>query len=371
MHLTDGLGTHGHRVLWSDRAGPGELPGSYDHNDVTVDAGMTELSDVNSGLILDGEVIRDMFAIYKNESTWLLRFKGGQDVMETANVLQTSGLLAPRCMTPLTLPIQKSQVHFLMNGLDLGVFDGQGFESILHKKDKKFLLGDIDPMNFANSFVFDNPAIDQAWFCYPQEGSTDPNMACAWDYRENTITFREFVGVHAAPGAVETATGQTWATVVGSWEDQGSTPWQQGARRKLVAADQAGTKLLMLDIGDTLNGALYSSFIERTGLAVIGRDRLGQPKVDYEQRKILRRLWPKVKGGRVRVTIGSTEDLGVAPSYTRADGKNTAIYDPSGPVKYVDVINEGRLLAIKIEGVDGDYWEMDGYDIDVEPLGEH
>lgn len=371
LYITDGDGAHGHRVLWSHRAAPGEIPSSWDHTDDTVDAGIAELSDVNSGLIVEGMALRDLFAIYKNESTWLMRFKGGTDVMEFANVLQASGALSPRVVVPMVLPRNKTQVHFLHNGIDVGVFNGNDFESIVDEKTRKFILGDMDPVHYENTFAVDSAATNEIWMCYPEEGAEIPSKAMVWDYRRNTITFRDVSAMHAATGVVETAGSTTWASVMGTWEVQEGSKWQEGARRRLVLADQANTLLLGTEVGDTFNEATYSSYLERTGLAIIGRDREGNPKVDYERKKLITRVWPKIKGGRVRITIGRAEQIDDTPDYTRADGKNTAIYDPSGSAQYVDVINESRLPAIKFEGVDGDYWEMEGYSLDVKLLGAH
>jgi hypothetical protein len=371
LHITDGDGIHGHRVLWSHRAAPGSIPSSWDHTDDTVDARIFELSDVNSGLIVEGLPLRDLFAIYKNESTWLMRFKGGTDVMEFANVLQVSGVLSPRVVVPMVLPRNKTQVHFLHNGIDVGVFNGNDFESIVDEKTRKFILGDIDPINYENTFAVDSAATDEIWMCYPEEGAVVPTKAMVWDYRRNTITFRGVDAMHAATGPVESASNTTWATVAGTWAEQLGAKWQEGARRRLVLADQNNTMLLGTEVGDTFNGTTFSSYLERTGLAIVGRDREGNPKVDYERRKLVTRLWPKIKGGRVRVTIGKSEQIDDDVNYVRADGKNVAIYDPAGGEQYVDVINDGRLIAVKFEGVDGDYWELESYSLDIKLLGGH
>jgi hypothetical protein len=264
----------------------------------------------------------------------------------------------------------------VQNGLDLGIFNGQDFESVLDQRIRKRMMSEIDSINFQNSFVFDHPSQDEAWFCYPEEGETRPSKALVWNYRRNVLEFRDFVGTHAAPGAVESASTKLWSTVTGSWDDQDADRWQEGARKKIITADQASTKLRQLENTVQFNGVNFSSFVERTGLAIIGRDRQGNPKNDYESRKIIRRVWPKIRGGRVRVTLGKLEKLDPNTgqpvySYTRTDGKNTAIFTPGSGPEYVDIINEGRLLAIKFEGVDGDHWEMDGYDIDISVLGEN
>jgi hypothetical protein len=375
LGLTEGSDVFPHRVRWSDVAGPGEVPGSWDDTDPSVDAGATELSDVDSGIIIDGLQLRDLYVIYKNESTWLMRFSGGTDVMEFADILHVSGILAPRCRSALVLPKRgdsgaATAVHFLHNGIDLGYFDGQDFSTVVYGTNKKFLVGDIDSVNYQNSFTFINKTADEAWFCYPQAGSVDPNVACVWNYQQNTVTFRDFLGVHANSGPVESAGASTWATAMGTWADAAGAVWQEGARRKTVVADRANTLFRQIDTGTAFNGTPISTFLERTGIAIDGQDRQGNPKVNFENRKIISRVWPKITGGRVRVSLGATDIIGNEPSYVTPDNGNIGIFTP-GTDQYVDVVNQGRLLALKFEGIDGDHWELEGYDIDVAPLGEH
>ena len=368
LNTVESSTAHGHRVRWSSPAAPGSLPATWDDTDATNDAGLYELSDVNSGTIQWGLPFRDMFAIYKNESTWLMRFVGGQAIMDFASVLNASGVLCPRAACALTLPQQKVQVHFVQNGIDLGVFDGQSFESVIDGRNRKFLVGDIDTNSYNNSFVFDNANEYEGWFCYPSSGNTQPDTACIWNYRDNTITFRDFNGVHAARGAVELAGADTWATVSGAWASATASKWQEGARRKLVVPDRANTQLLQLDTGEDFAGTSYSSSLEKKEIALIGQDRSGNPIADYTRKKLVTRLWVKITGGRVRVTLGSSDQVGEDPDYT-GDGSNTDIFDPSEGYQTVDITHEGRLIAVKFEGIDGDHWEIEGFDMELEVLG--
>ncbi len=362
--------TRPHRIVWSDSAEPGTLPTSWDTEDPAVDAGDFDLSDVNSGEIVDGMPLRDFFVVYKEESTWLLRHIGGQLIMGFDTALQTAGILAKRCATPITLPIQKVQVHFAHNGQDLGVFNGQDFESVIDRKVRKRLNADIDPVFYQTSFVVDNPASDEVWFCYPQNGMTSPNMALVWNYRRNTITFREFQGAHAATGVVEAANLITYDDLDSSvtYDNVGPLQYQDQSRRKLVIADNIEGELIQADIGETFNGRVYNSFVERTALAIIGQDREGNPTLDYTQRRMIKRVFPKVRGDPVNIYIGGCEKVGDDVVWL-----DPQVYDPAGSVRYVDFdppLNT-RLPAIRIEAIDGGDFSCEGYELDLEPLGEH
>lgn len=360
-----------HRVLVSDSAEPGLLPTSWDHNDPAVDALDFDLSDVNSGEIMWGSPLRDLFIIYKAESTWIMRHIGGQLIMGFDTILQTSGILAKRCATPITLPLQGTQVHFTMTGQDLGIFNGQNFESVIDKKIRKRLLASIDPQFYTQAFVVDNPAQDEAWFCFPENGMDEPNLALVWNYRRNTVTFRDFIGAHAATGVVEAPSTTTYDSLDTSitYDNVGPLQYQDSARRKLILADQANTHLLQADLGNTFNGSAFSSFVERTAMAIIGQDRDGAPMLDYQQRRLVKRVWPKVTGNPVNVYIGGSEQIGTAPTYLAP-----VVFTPGQSLNFIDPPDRPlntRLPAIKFESIGGLDFSIDGYDIEIEGLGQY
>lgn len=371
LNLTDGSTRLPHRVRTSDSAEPGTVPTSWDETDPAVDVFEQDLSDVNSGEILWGAPLRDFFAIYKGESTWTLRFIGGQNVMSLDPSLQTSGILAKRCACPITLPIGNVQVHFVHTGQDLGIYDGQNFKSVIDKKIRKQLNGIIDPTTYVKSFVVDNPAQDEAWFCYPENGMSRPNMALVWNYRRDTVTFRALRGDHAATGVVEASNTTTWASLDTSitWANIGPQAWQDSSRRKMVIADQAHTHLLQADLGTDFNGTLFDSYVERTALAIIGQDREGNPLLDYQQRRLMRRLWPKARGNPFYVYYGGADKVGGDVVYN-----DPVVYDPSSEINFVDPdpapLNV-RLPALKFVSKDGLPFSIEGYDIDIEPLGQY
>jgi len=371
MNITDGTGAHPHRVLWSDGAAPGFLPASWDVTDPAFEADHRDLSDVNSGKIVDGIALRDFFVIYKNESTWLMRYIGGTLVHSVKPQMKTTGILAQRCSTVLAIGNSKLEVAFTMTGEDLGTFDGQEFKSVVEDKVRKFIVSDIDAVNFENSFVLDNRAQDEAWFCYPENGEVDPSVACVWNYKENSITFRDFIGTAAANGPVESASGATWTTVIGTWEAQGPSKWQDASRRKVVVADQANTLLLQLESSDTFNGVSFDATLERVGLAITGTDRQGEPTVNHTSRKILTRVWPKIKGGPVLIQVGGAD----TPDEDDVVWGDGVVFDPDSGERFCDPAGDGDPIncvynAIRFTWTEDEPGSLEGYTIEVEELSE-
>jgi hypothetical protein len=144
--------------------------------------------------------------------------------------------------------------------------------------------------------------------------------------------------------------------------------YQDNARRKMVIANQASTELLQADIGSTFNGTSFDSFLERTNMAIVGEDRDGQPMADYQKRRLVKRIWPKVRGNPILVYFGGSDTVDEAPTYaapmTYTPGQEFNFCDPEQPLNV-------RLPAFKFESIDGLPFDMSGYDVEIEVLGEH
>jgi len=372
LNITESGVVYPHRVKWSDGAAPGTLPVTWDETDPIFEAGELDATDVEAGAIQDGLMLQDAFVVYKSGSTWLLRFIGGQQIMSLKPIHQASGILAARCVCPVQPRRDRPELHFIKTDSDLGIFDTKSFVSVVEDRTRKWLEANIDSKNYANSFVFNNVAQSEAYFCFPESGETDPNIACVWNYVDNTVYFRDFVGVHAAAGVTEVATAETWATILSTWETVSPAKWQESQRRKVVIADQANTLLQQFDSGLDFNGAAFTASLERRDLAVIGEDREGNPIVDYNARKLFSRIWPKITGAAVRVQIGGAEvaggDVTWGPEFTfnPAAGKRYIDCGVTDPTSSNVVPCNTPFMAIRFSSTASAAWQLEGYGIDVE-----
>lgn len=341
--LTESGTRYPHMVRWSHPADPGSVPISWDVNDPTRDAGQTDLPDVNAGIILDALTLRGNMYIYKEGSTWRAQQIGGQAVFKFDTFLETSGILAPRCVT-ITADGLK---HVVATQDDIIVHNGQSMESILDKRYRKFYNTNIDPSNSFNCFMFTNPIKNEVWFCYPEEGQTQATRALVWAYKEGkfgaiseaTVNFR-----NAASGVIETASATTWASAAGSW-DTYEGPWSESIRRKVVLSATDKTKFLLLDAGTTNDGDAILGTLQRIGLSIIGRNRKTQEWiVDYKSQKIVRRVWIKASGGPFNVRVGFQKLV---------DGPVTwgsvRTFNPSTQ-KWIDTVGSGKAVALEFSG---------------------
>ena len=331
-----------HIVRWSHPADPGSIPSSWDHTDATKDAGRTALPDVNAGVIRDGLPLRGNFYIYKEASTWRVTTIGGEFIFDFDTFLENSGILAARCVA-LT---GDGSRHVVATQDDIIVHNGNSHDSILSNRYKKYLTNNLDSDNYVNSFMFTNPFRDEVVFCYPEPGFTNPNRALIWNYKnaekgvisEADVNFR-----NAAIGQIETASAETWDSGSNSWSvDDG--PWGSLSRRRVVVCGTDATKFYKYDDEEssTNDGTPFTGTIQREDLALLGRHRkTGEWIVDFEKRKMLRRVWIRATGGPISVRVGFKEQMNGSTSWTSVQN-----FDPNTQ-HYIDVFGSGRAVGVE------------------------
>lgn len=365
LNLVDSGSVLSHAIQWSSQAEPGTVPASWDPTDPTVDTGRTHLTDIQGGEIVDALLLGNYLVIYKERSTHLLRFVGGSDVL-APELLFNIGLICPRAMAS----IDAGNSHFCV-GKD-NVYVHSGTKSIsypLKEKDRRYFYSDLDSTNFGNLFVVDNPGKEEAWLCYPSEGNTYPNKVLVYNYRTGATSFRDIAAASMDFGTVPVSLNATWDGSVGTTWDAFAGVWNPVTSRLMVAGDPVNTKIWGQEVGYMFGDVAGTSTLQRIAMALTGKDRQGQPKVDYQARIMIKRLWPKIRGtASVDVRIGFQEEL---------DGTvNWTAYQTFVPSQlYMDFVDSngqqpaGRLPAIEFRSLDALPWQLEGYDVDLEVLG--
>lgn len=356
LNVTVGGVAKPHNVRWSNTTDPGTVPTSWDITDTTKNAGEVTLPDVDSGLIQDGLPLQGKFYVYKENSTWRFRNIGGRFIFDEDAFLETIGLLTTRCVAITG----DGQRHVFTSGDNIYVHDGNSAKPLLDKRMRRYLFNQIDVGTFKTSFGFVNPVRDEYWFCYPQSGSSVANRALIVNYNTGASTETDIDFVAALIGTVQTSDSETWASAVGTW-DTDNSPWSVSNRRKLALAKPTTPSFLQLDLGTQREGANFTGTIQRTSLGVVGRKRNGEWIEDFEVRKLVNRVWPKMSGGPVMIRLGGQDVPNGAIRWS-----TPVSFDPSAQ-KYCDIQAEGAAISIEISGaVD---WQLDGYKLDMVTLG--
>lgn len=360
INIVDDGDSFPHLVRWSHAVSdPGTVPSSWDYTDPTVDAGVYDLPDVNSGILLEALNLQNKLFLYKEGSVWAMRYVGGRFVFNFETFLETVGILAPRCVAVTGDGLR----HVFATQDDLVVHNGNTVESILDKRMRKSVFNDIDPSNYLNSFVFNNSYYSEMWFCYPQAGEEHPNKAVIWNYRDGSvyeadgITFR-----NVALGSVEAEDTETWDDGTDTWEDD-TGPWNEVQRRKLVGSSPINSKFYAIDKSITRDGVAFAANAQRVSQSIIGKKSDGTPIVDHQIMKVLQNVWPKVRGGPIRIRVGFQD---------KVDGPITwmpyATFDPTTQ-DYANFIGTGRAIGIEFNTLTAVDWKLDGYKLELEKGG--
>lgn len=365
FNLTDTGVNLPHTVQWSHPADPGSVPVSWDYTDATRDAGRKDFPDVNSGVIQEAMPLGSVMFVYKENSTWKCRFIGGRFIFDFGESpwVTTSGILAPRCVGITGDGLR----HIVATQNDIIWHDGNNYRSILNQRQKSRLFNELDTDNFGTSFMWDNPAKGEMWFCYPSSGNQYPDKALVMYYlggdpypitEVDGITFR-----NAVVGGIETPSDEAWDDGDDVWDDD-TGPWSQLQRRRVVLCNPSSTKLMLMDDGVTRDGVTFSTLLSRDGLSLIGRKRSGEWIEDHQRVKLVDRIWPKIQGGPVNIRIGSQDNVNSAVAYGSSFSFNpaTSSFADSGPVS-------GRATGIEFSTSGSTSWRIDGYKYNMIPMG--
>lgn len=363
LDVTESGTRYPYLVRWSTPADPGAVPSSWDYTLATNESGRTTLG-VEGGALIDCLRLGDYNVIYHETAISLMQFIGGQFVWRFPMVVHEAGLLCARAVGL----IPKMKQHFLVSQDDVLIFNGQDVESVVDRKVRKWLFNNLDVTNYQNSYTVTNGREREMWFCFPSTGSTYPNLALTWSWKDGTVGVRDLPGLaFINRGVVDDTTDSTWDGDSGTW-DSDTSLWDEAASqvtRDLLGCVPSATVFHKMDQSQSANGADITSYVERQGLALIGRDRQGQPKVDIQRRKLVSEVWIRATGAPFQVSVGKQERQGAAVEYLE-----TKTFDPATDRK-IDCHVEGQLIAIKFSRTSQAETRIQGYDMNIAPGGRY
>jgi hypothetical protein len=201
-NIFDGVAQRPFRLKWSHPAVPGSVPTSWDATDPATDAGERDLG-ITSDELVDGLSLGDIFIIYRENSTWGMRFIGRPDIFQTWQITQESGILARDCV------LDTPQGHFVVTEKDVVLHQGTkaSFQSLVETQLRRWLFSQIDSTYFYNCFVVRNAPMKEIWFCFPEKGEVYANLALVWSWAGKGIGVRSLPNVPFAWGGVVPAGG--------------------------------------------------------------------------------------------------------------------------------------------------------------------
>lgn len=365
LDITEGGVRFPHRVRCSHPAAPGAVPSSWNDLDATKSVFVRDMGDYSGGFVVDCLGLGQVNVIYKESSTLGMQFIGGTNKWRTFQMFTQSGILSSNCAAPFANGAQ----HFVLTGEDLIFHGGQNPTSILSKRGRRWLLKNIDGLHYKKSFVFHDAGAGECVACVPLNGSSWPNLGVVWNYRENTVTYKDLDQLSfAAGGVVPQQDDETWDSDNNTWDSDLSnwnTLTHPAFVRRLIAPKPTGQKLFHLDYTNQANSVNFRAYVERSGIDVLGITKSGDIVRDRESMRLLRRIYIQAVGAPFDVWIG-TQQITDGPMTWQNEGT----FIP-GEHRFVDIGRSTQMWGMRFESATDGAWEISGLEPDIEPLGEH
>ena len=352
-------------LRWSHVADPGTVPTSWDITDPTLDAGEVSLAE-SPGRIVDALPLGDINYIYKEDSVWGMQFVGGQSIFRFFQVMPQIGALSVNCVKAF------KKFHFVVTQDDVVIHNGQSPESVIDKRNRRYLFNDLNIETRQRTFVSANYRENEMWICYPSSGSTSgyADKAMIWNWEDNTWSIRTlpeisfmdtgFVGTVEPPEVWDNIT-LLWNNNFNRWDD---IAFEVRDQFQMMASPR-DNKFYFVGIGNTENGVPMFSTVERRGLTIAGQDLKGNLTVDQTNRKFVRSLYPRMDGnGPVNFFIGSQNNIQDA-----VDWSGPYAFDPRTDER-LDFRVNGRFIAVRIEATTDIFWRLYDIQLDLDVISE-
>lgn len=186
LNLTDNGTARPYRILWSDSANVGTLPGSWDSTNPATDSREFDLAQTQDHLV-DCLPLGDINIVYKEASTWGMRFVGPNQYFSFWQIFGARGLLTRDCM----VNVANGQIAVTQDDIILHQGQVEQAQSILTRRNREALFSSIDTTNFKQSFVLANFRKNEFYFCYPELGETYANRMLVWNWDRNATSFTD------------------------------------------------------------------------------------------------------------------------------------------------------------------------------------
>ena len=353
LNLTEGGTNLPNKVRWGDTAEDFSYPSTWTAA-ATNDAGAVTIGD-EADEIIDGLALKESFIIYKGNSTWIANYIGGNLVFSFKKLFNDTGILTRNCVQEF------EGKHFVVTQGDIIVHNGVSKQSIATNSIKKHLFDSISDQYYNLTFVTHNVQKSEMWVSFPSVGSQFCNKALIYNYVDGSYTFRDLPDIyHIGPGVVDpAATTNTWNTQTGTWTTTSGTYGDRlfnPTERSILFAGTSDTKLYRGDFGQQFDAQNYISTLERKGLTLDGNNNTV---------KQVRKITPRIKGtGTVNISVGSS--MSPNGTYTFAAAQS---FDPNSQNK-VDCRITGKFIAVRFQHTSNTEFEVNGYDMEYEVLGE-
>lgn len=349
LDLTESSVEYPNRIRWSSSAEAGDIPQSWDETAPALDAGFISLGGTE-GALIDCLPLYENNIIYKNNSTYIMSYTGGQQLFSFRELFQDVGIIGRNCAAYF------KGKHAVFTQDDLIVHDGRTARSIVDKRLRNFIFNSIHPSFMSQSFVVPYHKKDEIWFCFPSgagsggaSGSGVADTAVIWNYKDDKCSLRDlqdspYIGV----GVIDkTSAIVDWDTDTEPW-DFDTSVWNEqlsgSVSQELLMC--SGSYLHKIDDGTTFDGEDYPSVIERLSMPITE---------DYSRVKLIKSLRPHFTGSSgsvIKIRVGGQMNVDDPISWGQEQDFIVGVDD-----RFYTFV-KGLYLSISISSDSGSKWAL-------------
>ena len=332
------------KYQWSTGADEGDVPQSWTAGPTT-EAGSDLLAET-TGDIVDAAVMRDSLIIYKDTSCYIVTYVAGNNVFANRLLFGQVGALGRNCVAEVY------GEHYVFGPGEIFRHDGHTVTPLADQVVRDRIFLNIDPGNFANSFVVYDPRSQTVLFCYPQIGSIHPDICAIYHIADGAWGFRSMFGESPfmLTGTIdepETADYDSQTETYDQVARRYNETLYSGAIERLTQLDYANSRFYAVGVGNTFDGTLIGGLLRKESLD------LGDPSLI----KTVTAIWPRLDGlGDVSIRLGSQEHP--------EQGIDWGPFEDFGPGdEKIDSCMTGRYISVEIIGGSQQQWNVAGFDL--------
>ena len=356
-------------VKWSTQHGHYAEPVTWDVTDKDHDAGEYELLDTQ-GPIVDTLPMGELFMIYKADSIYMMSYVGTPYIFSFKTLSPQIGIISKGAATEFP------GGHFFVSYSDCYINNGQTVTPLLTGKVRGEMYNNINGTQYQRIFAVTNTAHNEVWACFPSANSLYPDKAMVWNYKDNTFSFRDLPKTTDIKAGMQVINEEyykddpstiTWDSVdpdpsvpESPWSGASTVSWgsitYSNVVANLVMCSPDSGELYRDNIGQTENGKMMHSYVERTGID------FGDPS----SVKHLRAVWPKISTRQTAtIDVYTGYQMGTDDAVT---WEGPSRFNPDHQSK-ISVRTTGKLLALRFETKTDTAWAISGLELEYAPAG--
>ena len=323
------------RVVWSDAAEAGTLPGTWQPAADNL-AGWVDLLPAVSPCV-DAISIGNELLVFKGESVHAFTFVGGLAVFDAKLRFASVGLgsVGGFCKGP------KERFLFAGSHGDVMISDGVSYDSILSGKAQRTYYDALVANGVKGLIQGATLArLGLSVMAFAERGGSAMTQALIFDWATGAVSFRGLPPSRSiAEGrALQDVTRNSWANLGGTWNAAGR-PWNAALSAATGDDVMVGGSGLWLISDQQGSGTAEPVYLLKES-APLGSE---------ESNKLVRHVFPKIRGsGEVSLRIG-TSDEAQGPIRWTAPQRF-----PIGQGAKVDVLAQGRFISIEVQSIAGE-----------------